>query len=126
VTEEQQAAAQARLDAIERGHWPTPQWYYDRTHCGIYAKNFVDLADGEQDDPYFIANTNSSSKRYVENAEFIAHAPEDLRAALAALKRLRLLPRYELINEDIELDDEGDIVMLPDVLAAIDGTEVKP
>jgi len=78
MDEEQMAAAQARLDAIEPGQW----WSDDA--ADVYAAN---LSDPE--DPYFILGScNSSSKRFTENATFIAHAPDDLRAALAALRRI--------------------------------------
>lgn len=91
MTEPEMQAAQARLDAIEHGGHQTPQWYTAEViPSEVFARN-ASCEDrtpgGIGIDDYDIAAFNSSSKRFIENAAFVAHAPEDLRKALAALRR---------------------------------------
>ncbi|GAC1394037.1 MAG: hypothetical protein NVSMB31_14010 [Vulcanimicrobiaceae bacterium] len=90
MTEEQMAAAQARLDAITPGEWKDDGY---RVYVG-------DKVTGEGHDyiihHYVIADMKHTDEpkdwpahSVDSNREFIVHAPNDLRAALAALRRVR-------------------------------------
>ena len=110
MTEQEMVNAQARLDAIEQGAW------YSDDAADVRAENQVDPQD-----TYFIASCSSSSKRFSENATFIAHAPDDLRKALAALQRVR----RSLIDDSYEMNSWSKAVSVADIITALNGKEVN-
>lgn len=116
MTEQRIAEAQARLDAIS----PTP-WASD--DLGLYS---VGRAMREEPLSYDlsleVARDDHWSMRIREGTdlEFIIRAPDDLRDALAALRRVRDVLKNK--SRIVVSHSEGvEVVNVSDVLAALDG-----
>lgn len=80
ATEPDLAAIEARLQAATPGPWD----------CTFYSPNdSVWCGNLEIAEVRVYTGTNEAAYKNVENGEFIAHAPEDIAALLAEVRRLR-------------------------------------
>lgn len=85
------AGIRARADAATRGPWHvelTAETYIDRpSRYPIYSdvRGIVEVAEGDT----YVAQTMRGNAQARADAEFIAHAREDVAALLAEVERLR-------------------------------------
>lgn len=91
MTAERIAQIRARADAATRGPWHvqlTAETYIDRpSRYPIYSevRGVVDVAEGDT----YVAQTKRGNEQARADAEFIAHAREDVAVLLAEIERLR-------------------------------------
>lgn len=91
MTDERIAQIRARADAATRGPWHvelTAETYIDRpSRYPIYSevRGIVDVAEGDT----YVAQTKRGNEQARDDAEFIAHAREDVATLLAEVERLR-------------------------------------
>lgn len=92
----------ARADAATRGPWHVElaaETYVDRpSRYPIYSevRGIVDVTEGDT----YVAQTRRGNEQARADAEFIAHAREDMAALLAEVERLRDALRALLADED--------------------------
>lgn len=96
------AQIRARADAATRGPWHvelTAETYIDRpSRYPIYSevRHVVEVAEGDT----YVAQTKRGNEQARADAEFIAHAREDVAVLLAEIERLRAALRALLADED--------------------------
>ena len=112
MTEQEVSEAQERLDAIvfdippSVGSWTATESPKSATSQEEHRNNISLWLCGQ-----FTGN----------DARFIAHAPDDLRKALAALQRVRTA----LIVNSYEMNSWSKAVSVDDIITALNGTEAK-
>ena len=107
MTEQEMSEAQARLDAATPGPWKVND--DPLGPGGLTVGPLSDLGD-------YVCELVTGDDA---NAEFIAHAPDDIRKALAALQRVRTA----LIVNSYEMNSWSKAVSVADILTALNGTE---
>lgn len=91
MTAERIAQIRARADAATRGPWYvqlTAETYIDRpSRYPIYSevRGVVEITEGDT----YVAQTKRGNEQARADAEFIAHAREDVAVLLAEIERLR-------------------------------------
>ena len=120
MTEQQAAAAQARLDASTPGPWEH-EWYNDGEEAEITQRDFI--KNNSLDELHLYFKTLTGKKRWTkETGDFIAAAPTDLALALAAIRRVREACAEERCYDKTgNPTDEAVNGVLDRILAALDG-----
>lgn len=89
---EQLAQIRARADAATKGPWYlrlTDETYRDRPAHYYIASEVRGIVDVRPDDAFYVATTQRGNAQARADAEFIAHAREDVATLLAEIERLR-------------------------------------
>ncbi len=92
------ADIRARADAATRGPWHVElaaETYVDRpSRYPIYSevRGIVDVTEGDT----YVAQTRRGNEQARADAEFIAHAREDVATLLGEVERLRRPPREDI------------------------------